>query len=423
MNKLISYILAVVLTAVIVGGGVYYWQDNKKTSDANLKVAKFNCEQSGGEIKNGKCDCSVLKKFDEFSKYEEGTGYCVTSMGLPGGKLEVEMKEVQRLKMLEQKASESSDSTDDTKGGDAEEDKTAEDSTDTKADIDTNQASYIQISSPKNDAIFYEEPFFVTGTTSTNCDKVVARAVNKDYEINNAYTLTKYKRGDSTFKYGIKHEWKNLDVGKNTYTLTAHCDTGNKSATVNLFYEASGGVEMGKPVVYLYPTEKQEVFVLPKPEGGITVSEPELGDGWNVTAHPDGKIVDQNRKVWPYLFWEGYSDLTTPKEGFLVHKNELNRFFNAKLSHLGLITKEIEDFKEYWLEQLNEDKYYFISFISQAELDAHAPIVVEPKPETVIRVFFDYKTVDAGYRYTEQKLEKGPARDGFTMTEWGGRLY
>ncbi len=284
-------------------------------------------------------------------------------------------------------------------------------------------SSFIQLLTPVNNAIFYEEPFYVTGGTSLNCNKIVVRAENEEYDIDDTYTLQDYKRGSSTFKYGIKHAWGNLDVGKNTYKFTAECDGGTREATINLFFEAGGGVEMGKPVIYLYPQKEQQVFVLPKPEGGITISEPELGSGWEVTAYPDGTIVDEAETVWPYLFWEGYSNLEAPKEGFLVHQENLSSFFDERLTYLGLIGKEIADFKEYWLEQLNEEKYYFISFVSQSELEEHAPILVEPKPDTVIRVFFDYKTSDTPFTFTEQKLEKGPKRNGFTMTEWGGRLY
>ncbi len=379
-TRILLLILIMILTAGIAGGGTYLWQ-----KQANEKINKTNQEK----VSKLKTEVeSISKQIKELKKENED------------------------VKTKDETDSDKSDAKEDTKDEKVVEKPTT-----------TSKTSFISISSPKNNAIFYAEPFFISGKTSTDCDKVVAVAKNTAYKLNNSYTLQKYTRGDSTFKYGIKHEWKNLDVGKNTYTLTAHCDGGLKKTSINLFYEAGGGVEMGKPVVYLYPEREQEVFVLPQPEGGVTISEPELNDGWHVTAYPDGTIVDSNRKVWPYLFWEGYSDLETPKEGFLVHQNDLNRFFDTKLARLGLIKKEIADFKEYWLEQLNEDKHYFISFISQAELDKHAPIVVEPKPDTVIRVFFDYKTVDASFDFVKQRLKKGPQRNGFTMTEWGGRLY
>ena len=389
MKKLIPYILTVVLTviitAVIAGGGIYLWQSNNAKTINSQNQTKVDKLKKEIESINAKITAMTAENKTEETKDATGSS-------------EAKTKKTEAVKTSTPTTTKSNTSS-------------------------TKSSSFIQILSPKNDAIFYEEPLFVTGKTSTDCDKIVAVAKNTEYKINNSYTLQQYKLGDSTFKYGIKHDWDNLDVGKNTYTLTAHCNGGKQEATVNIFYEASGGVEMGKPVVYLYPEKEQKVFVLPKPEGGVTISEPALGDGWNVTAYPDGTIVDQSKKVWPYLFWEGYSNLTTPKEGFLVHQNDLNKFFDKKLSHLGLITKEIKDFKEYWLEQLNEKKYYFISFISQAELDEHAPILVEPKPDTVIRVFFDYKAADAPFAFVEQKLEKGPQRNGFTMTEWGGRLY
>jgi len=286
-----------------------------------------------------------------------------------------------------------------------------------------NVTSSIQITDPKDGAIIYEEPFYITGETSADCSKIVATAKNEEYKINNVYTLQNYKYGDTTFKYGIKHDWNNLDVGKNIYSFAATCDGGNRAASIQIYFEAGGGVEMGKPVIYLYPEQEQEVFVLPEPEGGVTISQPALNNGWNITAYPNGDIIDQAGIKWPYLFWEGYSDITTPEEGFLVDHSELNSFFDEKLAFLGLIPNEIKDFKEYWLKQLNEEKYYLISFIPQSEIDEHAPILVEPKPDTVIRVFFDYKTLDAPFGYSEQILEKGPERNGFTMIEWGGRLY
>ncbi|MFH0819831.1 MAG: thrombospondin type 3 repeat-containing protein [bacterium] len=287
----------------------------------------------------------------------------------------------------------------------------------------SDDGSFIQILFPNNDVIIYEQPFYVTGRISDDCDKIVATAKNTEHNINDVYTLQNYHRGNTTFSYGIQHKWNNLDVGKNEYKITAFCDDGKREATISIFFEAGGGTEMGKPVIYLYPKAEQQVFVLPQPENGVTISEPELEDGWNVTAYPDGTIVDQLENVWPYLFWEGYSALKTPKEGFLVHQKDLNSLFDDKLSHLGLIKKEIADFKEYWLKQLNEDKYYFISFVPQSELDKHAPILVDPKPDTVIRVFFDYQVLDTPIDFTEQMLEKGPERNGFTLIEWGGRLY
>jgi len=124
---------------------------------------------------------------------------------------------------------------------------------------------------------------------------------------------------------------------------------------------------MGKPVIYLYPEKETKVFVNVKPKNGISISEPKINNGWNVIATPEGKIKNiADNKTYPYLFWEGFAaNFITPKEGFVVRKENLPKFFDEKLSFQGLNKKEISDFKEYWIPVLKEKPYYFITFIDQ----------------------------------------------------------
>ena len=75
-----------------------------------------------------------------------------------------------------------------------------------------------------------------------------------------------------------------------------------------------------KPVIYLYPEQAQEVSVRLDYDGRLTDTIPAYGDGWKVTAWPDGRLVDHNDgKEYPYLFWEGEDrtayDMT---KGFVV---------------------------------------------------------------------------------------------------------
>jgi len=284
--------------------------------------------------------------------------------------------------------------------------------------------TYLKIESPDDETVFYEQPFYIEGITSNNCSSVEVVAENEMFDMYDVYTLQNYSYGDHDFKYGIHHDWDNLEIGGNVYTLTADCDTGDVSETITLYYEDTSAAEMGKPVIYLYPERPMEVSVLPEPEYGVTISEPELGDGWEVVAYPDGSIVNlEDGSRWDYLFWEGYADLEMPEEGFLVAHDGLERFWDSKLSYLGLNRKEIADFKEFWLEALDEDGYYVIAFVDQAELDEHAPLTVEPAPDTSIRVYFDYKVYDKPVRVKDQVLKPGADRNGFTIIEWGGALY
>lgn len=286
-----------------------------------------------------------------------------------------------------------------------------------------NQSAFIALDSVSDGQMVYAQPFQMSGVTSANCSSITVNARNDQYGVNDTYTLTAYQKGDTTFVYNIAHEWHNLDVGKNVYTFTARCDNGNPTKTVSIFFEAGGGVEMGKPVIYLYPEQTEQVRVLPQPEGGVTVSRPALDNGWTVTAHPDGTLVNADGKIWPYLFWEGFANLVAPHEGFVVAKANLDNFFSEKLAFLGLNAKEIADFKEFWLARMAEEGYYVIHFVDQAQLDIKAPLAVSPAPDTSIRVFFDYEFSKTPVTVPEQKLEAGKARDGFTLIEWGGRLY
>ncbi len=184
--------------------------------------------------------------------------------------------------------------------------------------------------------------------------------------------------------------------------------------------------ECGKPVVYLYPTKTLPVSVRVFPSEGVSVSEPAYNDGWSVIARPDGTLLNKaDRKEYSSLFWEGGSDIPyqTPHQGFVVKVERLDMFFSEKLKQLGLIGKEISDFKEFWIPKMLEvpKPYYFVTFLSRETIDQLAPIQIEPRPDTVIRVMMDYQGLDS-WKDVPSFVIRTPERKGFTAVEWGGRL-
>lgn len=281
----------------------------------------------------------------------------------------------------------------------------------------------INITSPKNKAYFTEEPVKFVGAVSSNTKRIGVKATNLDITQVDDYVLTNYKAGDTTFNYGASAAWNNLKEGTNTYIFTAYSDGGSASTSFTIFYTV-GGAEMGKPVIYLYPEKAMNVYVNVKPTDGISKSEPAIKDGWNVRAEPNGILTNlADSKVYPYLFWEGFaSHFVTPKEGFVVAKNDVSKFFDEKLATLGLNKQEIADFKDFWTPKLAAKPYYFITFIDKQSLDAYAPLTVSPSPDSIIRVFFDHQGLDKKVTVPEQKLTPG-VRKGFALIEWGGRLY
>ncbi len=295
-------------------------------------------------------------------------------------------------------------------------------------------ANYITINKPANDETFYSEPVIFTGVVSPNTKKITVTAKFTNLEdgtglgegpiTEDVYTLKDFKQGDTNFTYRAAVKWGNFGPGTNKYEFAAFFADGTKrTANVTVYY-SPGGAEMGKPVIYLYPEENTRVKVNVKPTNGISVSDPDIGDGWEVLATPKGDIYNlKDRKKYPYLFWEGFAtNFITPKEGFVVAKTDVETFFDTKLAFMGMNEKETADFKEFWLPFFTEKPYYFITFIDQKTFDTYAPLTVEPKPDTLIRIFFDYKGLDEKKEVKEQRLKRGE-RKGFTLIEWGGRLY
>ena len=64
-----------------------------------------------------------------------------------------------------------------------------------------------------------------------------------------------------------------------------------------------------KPVLYLYPEEEMEVTVTLDFDGTLTSTYPAYGDGWTVTARPDGTLTNPaTGREYYCLFWEGITE-------------------------------------------------------------------------------------------------------------------
>lgn len=177
-----------------------------------------------------------------------------------------------------------------------------------------------------------------------------------------------------------------------------------------------------KPIIYLYPEEDTEVTVtLGRPEH-ITCAYPAYGDGWTVTAHPDGTLTDRKtgRNLYA-LYWEGTRDSASGMtgEGFVVKGSDSAAFLEEKLAILGLNEREAEEFIVYWLPLMEANEYNYIRFETAEEIEDNMPLSLSVQPDTVIRVRMEFKAVDGDFRVTEQSLET-PQRTGFTVVEWGG---
>ncbi|MDD4611186.1 MAG: hypothetical protein PHU73_04535, partial [Patescibacteria group bacterium] len=247
------------------------------------------------------------------------------------------------------------------------------------------------------------------------------------YELKNA----SYKAEDSDQSF-LEITYSEFDKTKVSYEefLKSHPVVfwqdpfGDYITLRNTKFDSFAMAECGKPVIYLYPEKTTDVKVEVAPSGGFTKTEPVYNNGWVVKAEPNGNLYNYaNKQIYPYLFWEGKAyNYQMPNSGFVVKKEEVKKFLEEKLAKLGLIKKEYDEFIDFWAPKMQEKPYYFITFVPQEEFDKIAPLSVNPKPDTIIRVFMDFQGLDNFVRVPEQKIVT-PERNGFTVVEWGGALH
>lgn len=181
------------------------------------------------------------------------------------------------------------------------------------------------------------------------------------------------------------------------------------------------------PVIYLYPETETEVNVRLELNGELTISYPAYNDanGWNVTAYPDGTLIDKDGREYLFLYWEGEISITPDlSSGFCVRGEDTAEFLEQALEQLGLTDAEADTFIMYWLPQMEGNSYNVISFQTSAYENAVSHYVT-PEPDTVITVNMLWYPSNIPVSIEPQNLEGlNPAeRRGFTVVEWGGEKY
>lgn len=183
-------------------------------------------------------------------------------------------------------------------------------------------------------------------------------------------------------------------------------------------------VECGKPVIYLYPESTMDMSVWVNPRGGFSYTEPDYGDGWNVSVYPDGRIMNREDGLeYPYLFWEGRGGLYSPVETYwVVEQPRVESFLRETLAKMNFNQNEIADFVEFWLPRMQEAAYYKIGFHGTNVMNELAPLSLSVKPDHVFRILMDYEEL-ASWQPSNPPVRLPRAnRDGFEVMEWGGVL-
>lgn len=192
---------------------------------------------------------------------------------------------------------------------------------------------------------------------------------------------------------------------------------GKYDYTMQTYYYGDG---IAKPVVYLYPTKPTDVNVKVNIKGALTCTYPNYENGWDVTAYPDGRVINKaDGREYSYLYWEGNSDAKWDlSSGFVVKGSDTAAFLQEKLAYLGLTPKEYNEFIVFWLPIMQNNKYNLITFQTKAYEECSS-LNVSPKPDSMLRVFMAFKPMSEPVEIPEQKLSQFE-RKGFSVIEWGG---
>lgn len=213
---------------------------------------------------------------------------------------------------------------------------------------------------------------------------------------------------------------------------------------LHLYTSDTNPLVAGKPNIYLYPEAEADVNVwLSFVDGGrLTASEPPYLEGWDITVTPEGKIsayepvyfLDPDTgEHWPvptrgepagsydYLFYEG--DVTSPGQldyGWVVAREDVEKFFRDKLTAYGFTGREIEDFVEFWAPRLTDYPLFAVYPQAGTDYDKLVSMSVSPAPDSVLRVVFTIRGLWEGSELAPTEPVITPfERRGFTVVEWG----
>ena len=175
-----------------------------------------------------------------------------------------------------------------------------------------------------------------------------------------------------------------------------------------------------KPVIYLYPEEPTDVSVILNYDGILEYTYPVYNGGWNVTAYPDGTLINHSDgREYSYLFWEGCGEADYDlSKGFVIKGADTVAFLQEKLSYMGLLPKEYNEFIVYWAPRMQNNAYNFITFQGKAYTDT-AELIITPEPDSILRVYMTFTPLDEPFEIEEQILNSF-VRKRFTVIEWGG---
>ena len=221
-------------------------------------------------------------------------------------------------------------------------------------------------------------------------------------------------------EYGYDNKGNSIKDSKGNYGME-YCYTPDKKIIEYPIKQEIGG--RAKPVLYLYPETETNVTVKFSHPEYLTTTYPKYNNEWKVIVKPNGDMKGKDGKYYYALYWDEkrYNEVDF-KEGFYVESKDAIKFLEEKLAIIGLNDKERNEFIMYWLPIMESNKKNLVYFELTEERELGNKLIIEPKPDSLLRVSIHIKKVNEKVSIKEQKLSAFN-RHGFTAVEWGGMTY
>ncbi len=177
-------------------------------------------------------------------------------------------------------------------------------------------------------------------------------------------------------------------------------------------------VAVEKPAIYIYPEEDSQfqVNLILKNGTRITESIPKYNEGWDVFIEKSGRIDSK----YDYLFYEASIKMIPEfSSGWCIAQKNLKNELNDLLLNFGLNKQETNEFLDYWLNRLQDYKYYKIFPVVNQQLDEFVELDIAPQPQTIFRIWFFFQGCDKFEALPYPQI-KNFKREGTTVIEWGG---
>jgi len=184
--------------------------------------------------------------------------------------------------------------------------------------------------------------------------------------------------------------------------------------------DPSTGIPVYKPNIYLYSNIDMNVNVKIYPSDWITKSIPEYKkSGWEANI-VDGSLNGND----DYLFYEAI----VPNEGFqkekafTVNKNNRKNDMTYILDLYGFNEKEKQDFIDYWMNKLDDEKDYVFYPQQTSVVQQIMPLVLSIQPDNIYRIWFFIEQKE-NQQYESPNDIEVIKRTEFTLVEWGGIFF